>query len=264
MNLSISNNYIVYKHTTPSGKVYIGITSKTPTDRWAGGFGYEHQPYFFRAIVKYGWINIKHEILYENLTKEEAETIEIRLIKEHNSTDINCGYNIDLGGNLHKLSKEARENISKAKIGKKWTERQRMASLEYFKRVGRKKVNKFDSEGNIVEVFKSYEEAAADAGITPKAMQMYISKGKFPSKWDYTYAYIGKTKPEKGEPRVPTNVSPVDMFDLSLNFVRSFSSIAEANRFLGVKSSHIDDVCLGHRLKCHNYIWRYHNEDKDN
>lgn len=24
------NNYIVYKHTSPSGKVYIGITSKVP------------------------------------------------------------------------------------------------------------------------------------------------------------------------------------------------------------------------------------------
>jgi len=52
--------------------VYIGITCKNPLDRWASGFGYEHQVYFFRAIVKYGWINMKHEVLYEVLTKEEA------------------------------------------------------------------------------------------------------------------------------------------------------------------------------------------------
>lgn len=32
--------YIVYKHTTPCGKVYIGITSKTPSQRWQNGKGY--------------------------------------------------------------------------------------------------------------------------------------------------------------------------------------------------------------------------------
>lgn len=28
------NNYIVYKHTIPSEKVYIGITSMKPEKRW--------------------------------------------------------------------------------------------------------------------------------------------------------------------------------------------------------------------------------------
>lgn len=27
------NNYVVYRHTSPSGKVYIGITSKKPEKR---------------------------------------------------------------------------------------------------------------------------------------------------------------------------------------------------------------------------------------
>lgn len=26
--------YCVYKHTSPNGKVYIGITKKKPNDRW--------------------------------------------------------------------------------------------------------------------------------------------------------------------------------------------------------------------------------------
>jgi hypothetical protein len=68
MSLNTCNTYIVYKHTSPNNKVYIGITKKKPNDRWASGFGYEHQIYFFRAIVKYGWDNFKHEILYTNLT----------------------------------------------------------------------------------------------------------------------------------------------------------------------------------------------------
>ena len=256
------NNYIVYKHTAPNGKVYIGITKKAPNDRWASGFGYENQAYFFRAIVKYGWDNIKHEILHTNLTKEEAEKIEIRLIKEYNSTDINCGYNIDLGGNLHKLSEQARQSISKAKKGKRWTERQRLASIEYFERVGRKKVNKYDLNGTLVEVFQDYEKAALDAGITSKTMQYYISTKKFPHKWKYTYSYNEYVPPKSAG--VPYNAAPVDMYDLSLNFIRSFSSIAEANKFLGVKSSHIERVCKGKGLTCQGYIWRYHNENKNN
>lgn len=254
-------NYTVYKHTTPNNKVYIGITKKKPSDRWASGFGYEHQIYFFRAIVKYGWLNIKHEILYENLTEKEAKEIEIRLIKEYNATDINCGYNIDLGGDLHKLSKEARNNISKAKKGKTWTERQRLASIEYVQRVGRKKVNKYNLNGELIYVFDDYEKAAQDVGVSPKTMQWYLSRRRFPSHWEYTYSYDRYIKPD--DKKLVYNAAPVDMYDLSLNYIRSFESIAEANRFLGVKASHIEAVCRGKRLKCHGYIWRYKNENKN-
>ena len=40
--------YYVYKHTSPSGKVYIGITSKHPPERrWANGNGYKkNQPHY--------------------------------------------------------------------------------------------------------------------------------------------------------------------------------------------------------------------------
>jgi hypothetical protein len=75
--------YIVYKHTSPSGKVYIGITSLRPEERWGGGAGYVKNKHFNRAIKKYGWENIKHEILFDGLSKEDACKIEIELIKEY-------------------------------------------------------------------------------------------------------------------------------------------------------------------------------------
>lgn len=34
--------YTVYKHTTPSGKVYIGITKQKPWQRWNNGNGYKN------------------------------------------------------------------------------------------------------------------------------------------------------------------------------------------------------------------------------
>ena len=96
MNCSM---WIVYKHTSPSGKVYIGITSQKPETRWLNGNGYTANDYFTKAIQKYGWENFSHEILFENMTKEEAEAKEIELIALHNSTDRACGYNISSGGN---------------------------------------------------------------------------------------------------------------------------------------------------------------------
>ena len=65
--------YYLYKHTTPNGKIYIGITKQELRLRWANGHGYKHCKHFFNAILKYGWDNIQHEVLFENLSREESE-----------------------------------------------------------------------------------------------------------------------------------------------------------------------------------------------
>ena len=73
--------YTVYKHTSPSGKVYIGITKRKPEYRWNKGKGYrKDQLLFYRAIKKYGWGNFTHEILYTGLSEKDAKNIEISLI----------------------------------------------------------------------------------------------------------------------------------------------------------------------------------------
>ena len=71
-----TNSYVVYKHTSPSKKVYIGITSNAPEKRWKNGKGYELCTAFNRAIKKYGWEQISHEILYSGLSKKQAEAKE--------------------------------------------------------------------------------------------------------------------------------------------------------------------------------------------
>lgn len=110
--------FFVYKHTSPSGKVYIGITSRSPKRRWKHGSGYANNPYFTHAIEKYGWENFKHEILYEGLSKEEACEKEINLIKKYDSSNHEKGYNITAGGEYNSASKEGRKRISLANKGK--------------------------------------------------------------------------------------------------------------------------------------------------
>lgn len=91
-------NYTVYMHTCPNGKRYIGITKKIPDRRWQNGTGYKTQILFYRAIQKYGWDNIEHEILFEGLTEQEAKTKEIELIAQWKTNQCDFGYNLTNGG----------------------------------------------------------------------------------------------------------------------------------------------------------------------
>lgn len=91
------NSWTVYKHISPSGKVYIGITSNVK-NRWAAR-GYYYclsDTAFSRALKKYGWDNFQHEIIRENLSKQEACSMEIELIAYYKAKGIS--YNITNGG----------------------------------------------------------------------------------------------------------------------------------------------------------------------
>lgn len=106
--------YCVYKHTGPTGKVYIGITRRKPEKRWKGGYGYVDNRYFYRAILKFGWENFKHDIIADGLSKEEAAEMERKLIAEYDSTNPDVGYNIEAGGlnGSEQFTKAMREHCS--------------------------------------------------------------------------------------------------------------------------------------------------------
>lgn len=131
--------YSVYKHTSPNGKVYIGITGRKPEHRWNNGKGYYQNQHFQNAINMYGWDNFTHEIIVDGLTKEEACEIEKELISKYKSNQREYGYNKSSGGEnpaegihvseetrrkqslSHKnyvASDEAKRKISEAKRGK--------------------------------------------------------------------------------------------------------------------------------------------------
>jgi hypothetical protein len=115
----MERNWTVYKHTFPNGKVYIGITGKSIEERWKDGFGYIciengrlHQPLMAKAIVKYGWSNILHEIVASELSEEDAMKLEANLIVKYKSNNLEFGYNVQKAGargNLEALAKHNRD-----------------------------------------------------------------------------------------------------------------------------------------------------------
>lgn len=116
--------YTVYMHEhRENGKRYIGITSQDVYKRWGNGKNYKTDSHFRNAIEKYGWDMFRHEILYVDLTYEEACLIEKELIEKYQTNNRMYGYNNSVGGeasalgNHHKLSEETKLKMSVAKKG---------------------------------------------------------------------------------------------------------------------------------------------------
>jgi len=116
---------IIYKATSPSGKVYIGKTVSELKERKRCHFkdannknrrGYDSA--FPRAIRKYGIENLVWEILYENVSHSQLLKLEISVILEYDS--FHNGYNSTKGGEGtigYKHTDEAKAKMSKDRKG---------------------------------------------------------------------------------------------------------------------------------------------------
>lgn len=94
-----NSNYYVYTHTNLiNNKIYVGITMQKPEKRWLNGLGYIKNHDFYSDIQKYGWDNFKHEILYENLSLENACLKESDLIQHYRIEYPSLVYNLTSGG----------------------------------------------------------------------------------------------------------------------------------------------------------------------
>lgn len=109
--------YSVYVHTCPNGKKYVGITSKDPKRRWLGGKNYRGNVHFTRAINKFGWENINHEIIMSDVSEKTASETEIELILKLNTMNPKFGYNNTTGGEIGKEYSE--ESIKKMSENRK-------------------------------------------------------------------------------------------------------------------------------------------------
>ena len=183
-----NRDFTVYKHTSPSNKVYIGITCKDPTHRWRNGRGYEKNQYFWNAIQKYGWNNFNHEILFTRLTEKEAKLMEQMYIALYDSNNPNNGYNITLGGEGtlglktwkgRNHSKESKLKISKANK-KSWDNAERIE----LQRLKMKKLSKKMWENP--EYIKFQSEKSKELWKDPEYRKMMSEKSRklLNKKWE--------------------------------------------------------------------------------
>ena len=85
--------YYVYRLYFPCDKVYIGITTDPAQRQKGSGSKYYTNEEMFKDIRKYGWSNIRKDILDIVDTREEALAIERAEIEFHQADNPNWGYN---------------------------------------------------------------------------------------------------------------------------------------------------------------------------
>lgn len=190
-------------HKAPSGNVYIGITSKSLQQRWGkDGKRYANNPHFVSAIKKYGWDNIEHLLLFDNLTEEEAKMIEVDLI--HYYKKIGRSYNITDGGEGWRVkgrrySDERKKHLSET-TKKAWTDPSyREDNTKHLLEVGyntrfkkgqnlrEKACSQYDLDGNFIKTYPSVKAAREALGVGRAIEDCCRGKNKtaYGYKWKY-------------------------------------------------------------------------------
>ena len=233
-------NYSVYKLTAPNGKVYIGITSRDPKIRWNAGNGYKYNKHFYDAIQKYGWENIKKDVLYSEISQEDAYMLEKELILKYRSNEREYGYNKSFGGEstvkgLHwSVSRESVERRAEKIRGRKLTEEHRKKLSDSHK-------------GKI-----SYKRDLP----MPEETRIKISNSL--KKWNAEHESPAKGKTRKRAQWEIEKVSrghykPVVCLETGIIY-ESITHAAKSNK---IDSSSLSKVCKGLRETAGGYHWRY-------
>ena len=262
----MSKKYVVYKHTTPNGKHYIGITCKTPTARWGSdGSGYKTQ-LFWRAIQKYGWDNIKHEILYVGLSKEEAKTKEIELIAKYQSDNPNYGYNQTKGGDsTYEGKKNPRKDLGNLRENWKGSgnpNARPVICLETLK------------------IYGTAKEAIDDTGAT-KLLDCCHKRGKHKTSGNYHWSFYDDDKELSDylfllEKCLKEETQPRHLSDRHKEYIRErssvpvmcvetqiiYSSLHEASKSVGLSPASICYCCKGKTKTAKGFHWEYMKKEK--
>lgn len=224
--------YTVYEHVNKINKKrYIGITSQNPQQRWGcNGCNYKSSPRFYYAIQKYGWDNFEHNILFQNLTKEEACKKEQELIKFYQTISREFGYNLTSGGEIFIMNQETKDKISKAMIGNK-------NGLGHPCSEEKKKKISESQKGR-----KFTEEHKYKLSLSAKNRNTPCSEEK-KKKLSENYPYKRKVYCEE------------------LDIV--FDSVQQCGKYLNISPSWISKICKGERKSAKGYHFKYFEENNN-
>ena len=245
-----SHTFCVYRHTNKiNGKVYIGQTKhgNNPWTRWGhNAWGYKGSTHFQNAIAKYGWENFEHEILYNNLTAEEANYWEIEEIKNHNATNPDFGYNQTQGGYNGLRNEEVGQKIS--------------SSLNnYYKDNPVPEERNIRRGKSISKYYEDHPEARETKRIKAKEIAATTVRHYDPN---HINGNKGKPKPEgfgKNRPEYGSKISE-SLKEYYKNNPRTREQIAsQRNKLLGTKHSEEQNAKLSNSMKGKNKNKHYYN-----
>lgn len=262
-----TRRYSLYVHTTPSNKKYVGITNREPSARWRkDGKGYRNNPYFYNAIQKYGWDNIIHNILADNLTEEEAIKAEMELIEKLHTTDREYGYNHSLGGE-HPSNNMA--NVEEYRLKQAMTTHELWKNPEFRKKAtstrkpppnhspsfARKPVLQFTKDGEFVARFESVREAAKS--INAQIMKISNCCNGW-SKSSHGFVWKFENPEDRKYGKGESTKKRVAQYTLDGELIARFSSATEAAESLGYgRRSTICGACRGRNLTAYGFRWKY-------
>ena len=146
---------VVYKYTSPDGKVYIGQTINEKARKRIHKFlGKEANCVFNIAIREIGFENFEYTILYKSeytidvdRLKKKLKELEQHYIQEYKSYDPEFGYNATLGGEL--------DNVRTRSVSEETLTRMSKGKDKYKKEIG-----KYDLNDNLIETYESIEAAS--------------------------------------------------------------------------------------------------------
>ena len=207
--------------------------------------GYKNSTLLENTINKYGWDNIKHEVLFTNLNKISADCIEIDLIFYYKKLGISL--NITDGGEGvrgREVSEETRRKMSEARIGKYKGENSpsygRKVSPESRLKMAKAKLGKKLSEETKRKV--SLNHSKWNKGLkTPDDIRKKLSeshKGKKQSE---------ETKLKRSKSMLGKGGKPVLLYDENDNLLKEFNSASECERYLGLKSGAVSSSIANNR-----------------
>ena len=263
-------------HTSPSGKKYVGITSRQVKDRWRQGSTYKGCTAFQNAINLYKWENFKHEILYSDLTEHEAKEYEIKLIAEMDLRNPEKGYNISPGGDAFFKGGHHTEETKK-----KLSMRNRDKGNPMYGKprpVGGGKPPKKVINLNTLNVYDSQHEAERCVGAALGALNEVISGRRISMFGDYwmdydEYLELSKEKTieeiiqlfdqrvkEHWRKAAARKRKSVVQLSMTREFIMEFESMMDAERQTGINHAAISRCCRYLQAHANGFVWMYTND----
>ena len=246
----MENNYKIYIHINKiNGKVYIGQTKQSLTDRWGSdGRRYKGQP-FYNAIQKYGWDNFEHKILLEQLNKEQANYYEKIFIKKYKATDKNFGYNITEGGQSNTLTELQKENRRQLNY--------KMWDNGTFKEIINTPVYCIELKQSFESALEAERQLKIDNSSIQKACKKQLKysgiKAGQPLHWIYLKDYNEDLIQELYNKKENLKGVSIPVYCLELNKI--FQSATEAGKELKIDPSSIRKTVRGKQKTAGGYHW---------